>query len=78
MLEVWLKEYSATEMSVQMRVSCTLANRKGKIWSESCNSNQTRTSLPSGSTADNLLLNTLGDLVGPIAQKIMQTVENRK
>lgn len=76
--EVWLKENSATEMSVQMRISCTLASRKGKIWTESSNSSQSRSSLPSGASADNLLLDTLRDLTQPVAQKILQTAETRK
>lgn len=76
--EVWLKEVSATEMSVQMRISCTLANRKGKLWTETSTTSQTRTSLPSGSFADNLLLDTMQDLVSPVAQKIYQTIETKK
>lgn len=75
--EVWLKEASATEMSAQLRVDCTLANRKGKIWSEHCSTSQTKTSLPSGSFADNLLMDTMVDLVGPIAQKISQSIEKK-
>lgn len=76
--EVWLKEASATEMSVQMRMDCTLANRKGKLWTESCSTSQTKTSLPSGSFADNLLLDTMRDLIGPVAQKIYSTIETKK
>lgn len=76
--EVWLKEVSATEMSAQMRVTCTLANKAGKLWTESCTSSQSRTSLPSGSNADQLLLDTLSDLLKPITEKIVQTANNRK
>lgn len=76
--EVWLKENSSLEISSQMRVKCALANRKGRIWSESCNASQSRSGLPSGSTADNLLLDTLRDLVKPMAQKIVQTIDAKK
>lgn len=76
--EVWLKEISATEMSAQMRVSCTLANKAGKIWTESCNSSQSRTSLPAGDNADQLLLDTLADLIKPITDKIVQTANNTR
>lgn len=76
--EVWLRELSAAAMSAQMRVSCTLANRAGKIWTESTNSSQSRTSLPAGDNADQLLLDTMQDLVKPIAAKIMQSAENKK
>ena len=76
--EVWLKENSSMEISSQMRVKCALANRKGRLWSESCNASQSRSGLPSGSTADNLLLDTLRDLVKPMAQKIVQTIDAKK
>ncbi|MDE7240328.1 hypothetical protein [Desulfovibrio sp.] len=76
--EVWLKENSSLEITSQMRVKCALANRKGRLWSESCNASQSRSGLPSGSTADNLLLDTLRDLVKPMAQKIVQTIDARK
>lgn len=76
--EVWLKENSSTEISSQMRVKCTLANRKGRLWSESCNASQSRSGLPSGSTAEDLLLDTLRDLVKPMAQKIVQTIDTKK
>lgn len=76
--EVMLKEDSAMQLSAQMRISCTLANRKGRIWTESCNSSQTRSSLPSGASADNLLLDTLKDLIKPIAKKILVSIEDKK
>lgn len=75
--QIWLKETSTVEMSAQMRVTCTLANRKGKIWTETCNSSQSKGGLPSGSAADNLLLDTLRDLIKPLAQKIIQTIETK-
>ena len=76
--EIWLREASATEMNTQMRINCTLANRKGKLWTESCNSSQVRTGLPSTSAADNLLLDTLRDMLKPVVDKIVQSVESRK
>lgn len=76
--EIWLKENSALEMTAQMQVNCTLANRKGKLWNESCNSSQTRSGFPSGSAADNLLLDSLEDMLKPIANKILKTAESSK
>ena len=32
--QVWLAEQSAVEITAQMRVKCSLANRKGRLWSE--------------------------------------------
>lgn len=76
--EVWINEISATELTAQMRVTVTLANKAGKLWTESCNSSQTKTSLPSGDNADALLLSTLNDLLKPVADKIVQTAQNKK
>lgn len=76
--QVWVKENSATDFVAQMRVNCTLANRKGKLWNETCNSSQNRAGLPSGSFANDLLLDTLRDLIKPIANKVLQTVETKK
>ena len=71
--QVWLSESSSVQMGAQMRVQCSLANRKGRIWQETTNSSQTIGGLLSGSSADNLMLQTLRDLVQPIAQKIIAT-----
>lgn len=76
--EVWLNETSATSMTAQMRINCTLANRKGRLWNESCNSSQSRSGLPSSAAADELMLDTLNNLVKPMADKILNTAEARK
>lgn len=76
--QIWLAEASAVELSAQMRVQCSLANRRGRLWMETTNSSQTYGGLLSGKAADKLLLDTLNDLVQPIAQKIIATVEARK
>lgn len=73
--QVWLNESSSVEMAAQMRVQCTLANRKGRLWQETTNSSQTVGGLLSSSSADKLMLDTLNDLIGPIAQKILATIE---
>lgn len=76
--QLWLRESSALDYSALIRVNCTLANRKGRLWQESINSSQNRSALPSGSAAEKILLDTLRDLVKPMAQKIIQTVEKKK
>lgn len=72
--QVWLNEASSMELTAQMRVQCSLANRKGKLWTETTNSSQTYGGLLSGSSANKLLLDTLQDLVQPVAQKIIATI----
>ena len=76
--EASLNETSSTEMSTVLRVSYVLANRQKRILRESLNSTQSRTGLPSGSAADNLMLETLKDLVKPMAKKIVQTIQTKK
>lgn len=76
--QLWLRESSAMEFSTLIRVNCVLANRKGRIWNETINASQNRSSLPSGAAAENILLDTLRDLVKPMAQKIIQTIESKK
>lgn len=76
--QVWLSETSAVELSAQMRVKCTLANRKGRIWSETTNASQTTGGLISAATADNLLRETMRGVVQPMATKIMASVGTRK
>lgn len=73
--EAWLRESSATELSSSLCAQFTLANRSGRMLRETLNSSQSRTGLPSGAAAENLLLDTLRDLVKPMAQKIVQTIQ---
>ena len=75
---LWLKEVSATELSTELRVTYFLANRQKRILRDSFNSAQSRTGLPTSSAAENLLLDTLRDLVKPVARKIVQSVEGKK
>lgn len=76
--QVWLTEASAVELTAQMRVLCSLANRKGKIWSETTSSSQTQGGLMASGSADNLLQQTMRNLVQPIAAKIISTIEKSK
>jgi hypothetical protein len=75
---IWLKEASATELSTELRITYNLANRQKHILKDSFNSAQSRTGLPTKSAAQDLLLDTLRDLVKPVARKIVQTIENKK
>lgn len=76
--QVWLNEASALEMTAQLRVKCAFANRKGRLWSETTNSSETKGGFLSGSSADALLLNTMQDLVTPIAQKILNSINQKQ
>lgn len=76
--QVWLREKSATDLSTQMRVNYSVANRQSRIYSETLNASQSRTVMPMGSAADNIMLDTLRELIKPMAQKIVQAIEAKK
>lgn len=67
--EVWLKESSATEVSATLRATMTVSGRKGRLITEGLSASQTQTALPSSSLAEDLLLNTMQELVQPAARK---------
>ena len=76
--QVWLREKSATDLSTQMRVNYSVANRQSRIYKETLNASQSRTVMPTGSAADNIMLDTLRELNKPMAQKIVQAIEAKK
>lgn len=76
--QVWLSEASAVELGAQLRVQCTLANRKGKLWTETTNTSQTTGGLMAGGAADQLLQKTMADLIQPIVKKVMTSVAAKK
>ncbi|RRD70388.1 MULTISPECIES: hypothetical protein [unclassified Desulfovibrio] len=76
--EAELREISATELTSSLRVDFSLSNRQARIVRESLHASQSRTGLPSGSAADNLMQDTLQDLVKPVARKIIQAIEGKK
>ncbi len=76
--QVWLREKSATDLSTQMRVNYSVANRQSRIYKETLNASQSRTVMPMSSAADNIMLDTLRELIKPMAQKIVQAIEAKK
>lgn len=76
--EMWLKESSSTELSATIRANMSLSNRKGRILSDSLSAGQTRKALPSANTAEELLSDTLQELVTPAAQKAQQAILSNK
>ena len=76
--QVWLREKSATDLSTQMRVNYSVANRQSRIYKETLNASQSRTVMPTGSAADTIMLDTLRELIKPMAQKIVQAIEAKK
>lgn len=69
-----VKENSATSFEVSMRVKYVLSNRDKRLVLETLTANQTRTSLPSNSAVEDLLKDTLKDIVDPMFQKVQAAV----
>jgi uncharacterized lipoprotein YajG len=77
--EIWLRETSTTDITATMRIQYTLASREKKVLPrDSFSASQSRSGLPSKSKAEQLLLDTLNDLVNPTADKIFKTVTKGK
>lgn len=76
--EMWLKESSSTELSATIRASMILSGRKGRILSENLSAGQTRKALPSSNTAEELLSDTLQEVVVPAALKVQQAIVGNK
>ena len=55
-----------------------MANRQSRIYRETLNASQSRTVMPTGSAADTIMLDTLRELIKPMAQKIVQGIEAKK
>lgn len=75
--EVWLKETSSTELSVTLRATMTLSSRKGRILTEGISASQVKKGLPSSTAAEELLLETMQELVQPAARKIDQAINKK-
>ena len=65
-----INEKSATSFDTSITAKYTLADRNKKISMETLNASQTKTGLPGNSTVENLLRDTLTDVVNPMAEKV--------
>lgn len=72
--DVWLQEQSATRAQCTLKAKVTLSNKKGVLYSENLSSTQERQFIPSASTIESLLSDTLKDLLVPAAKKIQSQI----
>lgn len=72
--EVWLKEVDSTTMNATVRLSVTLTGRKGKLYEENFSSSQERKGLLTPTLAENLLSDTVRDVLTPAALKIQAQI----
>lgn len=68
--EVWVKEDSPTVYTATVRIRFNMANRKGTVYAEKLSSTQEKTGLPHSETAENVLTDTLREVLGVAASKI--------
>lgn len=68
--ELWLKQASYTAMTANMRVTVNMTRADKHIFTESFNASQQRTGLPSGTAAEDILFDTMQEIVQPAAQKL--------
>lgn len=73
--EIWIKENSPTSLTATVRMTVTLSNKKGVIYSENLSSTQERQALPSASLAEGLIADTLRDVLVPAAKKMYEHMQ---
>ena len=72
--EVWIRENSRTDLSASVKASISVTGHKGRLINESVTSSLSRQSLPGSSAAEELLYNTLQELVQSVANKTQQAI----
>lgn len=77
MEQAWLREVSATELATSMRATYRLAPRSGRVVKETLNSSQNRSGIPSSGAAEEIMLNSMRELVQPMARKIKAIVDGK-
>lgn len=75
--EAWLKESSATELSFTLRASMVVSGRKGRLSTEGLSASQSKRTLPTSGVAEELLLETMQELVRPAARKVLQAIAKK-
>ena len=72
--EAWIREVSRTEIAASVKAFITVAGPKGRLINEGETSSQSKQGVPSGSAAEELLYNTLQDLVQRVALKAQHAI----
>jgi len=72
--EVWIRESGRTEITASVKVHISVVGHKGKLINESVMSSLSRQGLLGSSAAEELLYNTLQELVQSVAHKTQQAI----
>jgi len=72
--EVWIRESSRTDISASVKASISVTGHRGRLINEGVTSSLGRQGLPGSSAAEELLYNTVQDLVQSVANKTQQAI----
>ena len=72
--ELWIRESSSTEISASVKALIAVTGHKGRLINEGVTSALSRQGLPSSAAAEELLYNTVQELVQSVANKTKQTI----
>ena len=72
--EVWIAESSKTELSASVKAFISVSGQKGRVLNENLTSSLSKQNLLTGSAAEDLLYNTLQELVQSVANKTQQAI----
>jgi len=72
--EVWIRESSRTDISASVKASISVTGHRGRLINESVTSSLSRQGLPGSSAAEELLYNTVQELVQSVANKTQQAI----
>ena len=70
--EVWIREVGVTTFNATIKVTVNLANRNGNIMSQTLASTQERRGVPTSGSVENLMMDTLREVMGVAASKISE------
>lgn len=73
--DITLREVKTTDFTAQMRLGVTLSGRKGRIFTETLSSSQSKQVIPSADVVEKLLADTLREVIQPAARKIRDAVQ---
>ena len=73
--EVWLKEVSTATYTSTVQITVSLANRAGKVFSQTLSSTQEKTGIPKSGLVDSIMTDTLREVLGVAASKITESTK---
>jgi uncharacterized lipoprotein YajG len=72
--ELWIRESSRTDISASVKAHISIAGHRGRLINEGMTSSLSKQGLPGSSAAEELLYNTVQELVQSVALKTQQAI----